>query len=74
MIGCDNDLCSIEWFRSTCVQLTSKPKGKWFCPRCRSEKMGEDSDDDNNRHTKMEVITITGVWVMGTKHLELFYA
>merc|ERR1712098_743070 len=30
MIGCDNDLCPIEWFHFTCVQLTSKPKGKWF--------------------------------------------
>jgi len=38
MIGCDNDLCPIEWFHFTCVQLTSKPKGKWFCPRCRGDK------------------------------------
>ena len=29
MIGCDNDLCPIEWFHFTCVQLSSKPKGKW---------------------------------------------
>merc|ERR1712150_285623 len=35
MIGCDNDLCPIEWFHFTCVQLSSKPKGKWFCPKCR---------------------------------------
>ena len=38
MIGCDNDLCPIEWFHFTCVQLSSKPKGKWFCPRCRGDK------------------------------------
>ena len=38
MIGCDNDLCPIEWFHFTCVQLQSKPKGKWFCPRCRGDK------------------------------------
>jgi len=38
MIGCDNDLCPIEWFHFTCVSLTSKPKGKWFCPRCRGDK------------------------------------
>lgn len=38
MIGCDNDLCPIEWFHFNCVQLTGKPKGKWFCPKCRGDK------------------------------------
>ena len=38
MIGCDNDLCPIEWFHFSCVQLTNKPKGKWFCPKCRGDK------------------------------------
>ena len=38
MIGCDNDLCPIEWFHFNCVQLSGKPKGKWFCPKCRGEK------------------------------------
>lgn len=38
MIMCDNDLCPIEWFHFQCVQLTTKPKGKWFCPKCRGEK------------------------------------
>ena len=38
MIGCDNDLCPIEWFHFNCVQLTSKPKGKWYCPKCRGDK------------------------------------
>lgn len=37
MIGCDNDDCQIEWFHFECVGLTSKPKGKWYCPRCRKE-------------------------------------
>lgn len=32
MILCDNDLCPIEWFHFSCVSLTTKPKGKWFCP------------------------------------------
>ena len=39
MIGCDNDLCPIEWFHFNCVQLTSKPKGKWYCPKCRGDKV-----------------------------------
>ncbi|CAL4060034.1 unnamed protein product, partial [Meganyctiphanes norvegica] len=38
MIGCDNDLCPIEWFHFSCVGLTNKPKGKWFCPKCRGDK------------------------------------
>ena len=38
MVGCDNDLCPIEWYHFTCIGLTNKPKGKWFCPRCRGDK------------------------------------
>ncbi|CAG7668707.1 unnamed protein product [Allacma fusca] len=40
MIGCDNDLCPIEWFHFSCVQLNSsyKPKGKWYCPKCRGDR------------------------------------
>nr|CAD7576444.1 unnamed protein product [Timema californicum] len=38
MILCDNDLCPIEWFHFSCVALTTKPKGKWFCPRCRGDR------------------------------------
>ncbi|XP_020315794.1 inhibitor of growth protein 1 [Oncorhynchus kisutch] len=37
MIGCDNDECLIEWFHFSCVALHHKPKGKWFCPKCRGE-------------------------------------
>ncbi|KAB0337670.1 hypothetical protein FD754_025056, partial [Muntiacus muntjak] len=35
MIGCDNPDCPIEWFHFACVDLTTKPKGKWSgpCPR-----------------------------------------
>ncbi|XP_065344575.1 inhibitor of growth protein 1 [Cloeon dipterum] len=38
MICCDNDLCPIEWFHFSCVSLSLKPKGKWFCPRCRGDR------------------------------------
>ncbi|XP_015271548.1 PREDICTED: inhibitor of growth protein 5 [Gekko japonicus] len=38
MIGCDNPDCPIEWFHFACVDLTTKPKGKWYCPRCVQEK------------------------------------
>lgn len=37
MIGCDNAECPIEWFHFSCVGLSHKPKGKWYCPRCRGE-------------------------------------
>lgn len=38
MILCDNDACLEEWFHFTCVNLTIKPKGKWYCPSCRGSK------------------------------------
>lgn len=38
MICCDNDLCPIEWFHFSCVTLSTKPKGKWFCPKCRGDR------------------------------------
>ena len=34
MIACDNKDCPIEWFHFPCVDLKSKPKGKWYCPEC----------------------------------------
>lgn len=34
MIGCDNTDCPIEWFHFGCMDLTTKPKGKWYCPKC----------------------------------------
>lgn len=38
MIGCDNPDCPIEWFHFACVGLTTKPKGKWFCPKCTADR------------------------------------
>lgn len=37
MICCDNDRCPIEWFHFSCVALNHKPKGKWYCPKCRGD-------------------------------------
>lgn len=34
MIACDNKDCPIEWFHFECVNITIKPKGKWYCPNC----------------------------------------
>ncbi|XP_014010905.1 inhibitor of growth protein 2 isoform X5 [Salmo salar] len=51
MIGCDNDACPIEWFHFSCVGLTYKPKGKWFCPKCRgdNEKTMDKNLDKNKK-------------------------
>ena len=35
MIACDNDNCPLEWFHFNCVNVHSRPKGKWYCPKCR---------------------------------------
>lgn len=29
MVCCENDACPIEWFHFSCVELVSKPKGRW---------------------------------------------
>ena len=26
--------CPIEWFHFPCMALETKPKGKWYCPKC----------------------------------------
>ena len=44
MIGCDNTSCTIEWYHFGCVGLTSKPKGKWYCPNCRPVQAKLSSD------------------------------
>lgn len=30
--------CPIEWFHFACVGLTTKPKGRWYCPKCSTER------------------------------------
>ncbi|VDK34012.1 unnamed protein product [Gongylonema pulchrum] len=34
MVACDDSECCFEWFHYTCVGITEKPKGKWYCPGC----------------------------------------
>ncbi|KAE8629831.1 hypothetical protein XENTR_v10000608 [Xenopus tropicalis] len=52
MIGCDNDECTIEWFHFSCVGLTYKPKGKWYCPDCRGDN--EKTMNKNTDKTKKD--------------------
>ncbi|MBN3301765.1 inhibitor of growth protein 2 [Amia ocellicauda] len=52
MIGCDNGQCPIEWFHFSCVGLTYKPKGKWYCPKCRGDS--EKTMDKSIEKTKKD--------------------
>uniref|UniRef100_A0A8W7PR29 Inhibitor of growth protein n=1 Tax=Anopheles coluzzii TaxID=1518534 RepID=A0A8W7PR29_ANOCL len=36
MVACDNEDCPFEWFHYPCVNISSSPKGKWYCPQCSS--------------------------------------
>lgn len=38
MVCCDAPDCPTEWFHFQCVNLTSTPKGKWYCADCRGKK------------------------------------
>lgn len=40
MIKCDNPFCEREWFHFTCINMTTKPKGKWYCKDCKKNKNG----------------------------------
>ncbi|XP_028392966.1 inhibitor of growth protein 1-like [Dendronephthya gigantea] len=53
MIGCDNEGCEIEWFHFQCVNLTSKPKGRWYCPKCSQERQRK-KNDKNDKTEKTE--------------------
>ena len=36
MISCESSLCSIKRFHYECVKLTRKPRGEWFCVKCKN--------------------------------------
>ena len=36
MIACDNSNYKIEWFHIKCLKIKTIPKGKWYCPSCRT--------------------------------------
>lgn len=38
MIACDNSNCAIEWYHYKCIDISRKPKGKWYCSaNCKTE-------------------------------------
>ena len=50
MIGCDNKKCPIEWFHFSCVGLSHKPKGKWYCPDCTKDMKDRKRDSKKDYH------------------------
>uniref|UniRef100_A0A0K0DBU3 Inhibitor of growth protein n=1 Tax=Angiostrongylus cantonensis TaxID=6313 RepID=A0A0K0DBU3_ANGCA len=34
MVACDNKACPYQWFHYPCVNISSTPKGRWYCPHC----------------------------------------
>ncbi|KJH47324.1 PHD-finger [Dictyocaulus viviparus] len=38
MVACDNKACPYQWFHYPCVNITSTPKGRWYCPHCTEER------------------------------------
>lgn len=56
MVCCDNNKCDVGWFHFSCVGITNKPKGKWYCPQCKPSKAGpgrgrKRKDSDRNSDT-----------------------
>ena len=37
-IECSDSTCVVKSYHLTCLGLTNKPKGKWFCPYCSRKK------------------------------------
>lgn len=39
MVMCEDENCkSGTWFHFECINLTRKPRGKWYCPDCKARK------------------------------------
>ncbi|KAL1284201.1 Inhibitor of growth protein [Trichinella pseudospiralis] len=38
MVACDGEDCQYQWFHFKCVNVLSKPRGKWYCPDCRGDR------------------------------------
>ena len=35
LILCDNETCKTGWFHFSCVGISRKPCGKWYCAECK---------------------------------------
>ncbi|KAL3867451.1 hypothetical protein ACJMK2_044653 [Sinanodonta woodiana] len=41
MVACDDQNCKFQLFHFDCVYITSKPKGKWYCPECSTSRISK---------------------------------
>ncbi|CAJ0607357.1 unnamed protein product [Cylicocyclus nassatus] len=45
MVACDNKACPYQWFHYPCVNISSTPKGRWYCPHCTEERKRSEALD-----------------------------
>ena len=38
MICCDIENCCVQWYHVKCLKVKRVPRGKWFCPQCKTVK------------------------------------
>ncbi|KIH66666.1 PHD-finger [Ancylostoma duodenale] len=46
MVACDNKACPYQWFHYPCVNISSTPKGRWYCPHCTEERSKRNETGD----------------------------
>ncbi|KAK6735299.1 hypothetical protein RB195_018473 [Necator americanus] len=46
MVACDNKTCPYQWFHYPCVNVSSTPKGRWYCPHCTEERSSRTETGD----------------------------
>ncbi|KAL6734479.1 hypothetical protein Aduo_005017 [Ancylostoma duodenale] len=46
MVACDNKTCPYQWFHYPCVNISSTPKGRWYCPHCTEERSKRNETGD----------------------------
>ncbi|VDO70103.1 unnamed protein product [Heligmosomoides polygyrus] len=57
MVACDNKACPYQWFHYPCVNISSTPKGRWYCPHCADERVrrGESGEFSSVSATAVQI-------------------
>ncbi|KAJ1366096.1 hypothetical protein KIN20_038434 [Parelaphostrongylus tenuis] len=56
MVACDNKACPYQWFHYPCVNISSTPKGRWYCPHCTNERGRRSDYADTNSASATAVL------------------
>ncbi|KAE9421358.1 hypothetical protein Angca_007307 [Angiostrongylus cantonensis] len=56
MVACDNKACPYQWFHYPCVNISSTPKGRWYCPHCTNERGRRGDYGDTNSTSATAVL------------------